>query len=396
MSFLVSVDLGQAQDYTAVAIIQQSEEGTPEYHVRYLERFPIGTPYPAIVEAIKTLLHRDPLWSWTPVVVDATGVGAPVIDLMKRDGLMPVPIKIHGGQTTTIDDDGAYRVPKRDLASCARVLLESRRLMIAADLLYAGKLIEEMQVFKSKISISGHDTYEAWRERDHDDLVLAVAMGCWYGEHHARVPVFKGFFSPERHVSPDRVVPEAGIPIVRGWRIQEPIAVVWFQIDREKRCRVLFEHPPDAALGLRATKARVLAVSNQLYPDFTVYDYGEEDPEECEGRVPAWQILQPEIALVTRSASLAENLEVARDWLSRLVHTIPAVQIDPRCPHLITALAGGYAFRRVHGQIAGEVERNAHAAIVDAWLGALSNPVATMTPAQRARLAGLRDFGPPD
>ncbi len=34
-----------------------------------------------------------------------------------------------------------------------------------------------------KINIStAHDSYEAWREGDHDDLVLAVAMACWAGE----------------------------------------------------------------------------------------------------------------------------------------------------------------------------------------------------------------------
>ena len=27
---------------------------------------------------------------------------------------------------------------------------------------------------------TGHDSYEAWRERDHDDLVLAVAFASWY------------------------------------------------------------------------------------------------------------------------------------------------------------------------------------------------------------------------
>ena len=32
------------------------------------------------------------------------------------------------------------------------------------------------------MSSAGNDTYEAWRESDHDDLVLAAAIACWYGE----------------------------------------------------------------------------------------------------------------------------------------------------------------------------------------------------------------------
>jgi hypothetical protein len=37
--------------------------------------------------------------------------------------------------------------------------------------------------FKLKINISTvHDSYEAWREGDYDDLVLSVALVCWVGE----------------------------------------------------------------------------------------------------------------------------------------------------------------------------------------------------------------------
>jgi hypothetical protein len=36
-----------------------------------------------------------------------------------------------------------------------------------------------------KVNIAtGLDSYEAWREEDHDDLVLAVAMACWCGERY--------------------------------------------------------------------------------------------------------------------------------------------------------------------------------------------------------------------
>ncbi len=62
--------------------------------------------------------------------------------------------------------------------------------------------------------------------------------------------------------------------------------------------------------------------------------------------------------------------------------------VHPRCTRLVTALGGGYAFRRLHGHITGEVEENAHAAIMEAFLGALATPVVTMTPGERARLMG--------
>ena len=33
-----------------------------------------------------------------------------------------------------------------------------------------------------KITLAANETFSAWRERDHDDLVLAVALASWVGE----------------------------------------------------------------------------------------------------------------------------------------------------------------------------------------------------------------------
>ena len=36
--------------------------------------------------------------------------------------------------------------------------------------------------------VTRHDTYEAWREGQHDDLVLSLALACWCGERKAPEP----------------------------------------------------------------------------------------------------------------------------------------------------------------------------------------------------------------
>ncbi len=65
------------------------------------------------------------------------------------------------------------------------MLLQNQRLKIAEGLPLADILTRELLAFRVKINLStGHDSYEAWRERDHDDLVLAVALACY--EHHSR------------------------------------------------------------------------------------------------------------------------------------------------------------------------------------------------------------------
>jgi hypothetical protein len=45
----------------------------------------------------------------------------------------------------------------------------------------ASALAEELAAFRVKITLAGNETFEAWRERDHDDLVLAVAMALYLG-----------------------------------------------------------------------------------------------------------------------------------------------------------------------------------------------------------------------
>jgi hypothetical protein len=45
-------------------------------------------------------------------------------------------------------------------------------------------LIKEFLAFRVKITAAANETFEAWRERDHDDMVLAVALACWLGESY--------------------------------------------------------------------------------------------------------------------------------------------------------------------------------------------------------------------
>jgi hypothetical protein len=66
-------------------------------------------------------------------------------------------------------------------------LMQNKQLKIAQEMPLAETLRKELLNFKVKINIAtGHDSYEAWREGDHDDLVLAVAMPCWCGERYLR------------------------------------------------------------------------------------------------------------------------------------------------------------------------------------------------------------------
>ena len=150
----------------------------PEYRVRYIERFPLGTPYPAIVDAVEDLLSDRTLLGRTRLVVDGTGVGVPVVNMFQLRGVPLLPIWITAGDAVS-SNGRILRVPKRDLVSVLQVLFQSRRLKIARDLPEAGVLFSELMNFSAKITTKANETYEAWREGQHDDLVLALALACW-------------------------------------------------------------------------------------------------------------------------------------------------------------------------------------------------------------------------
>lgn len=189
--YFAGLDLGQASDWTALTIAERwqvrSEEHTVRvYKVGHLERCR-HVPYPQIVGRVKALLAAPALKGHTTLVVDATGVGVPVCDMLRQAGIGApmVPVTITGGTETT-RRGVEYSTPKRDLVSALRVLLDARRLLIARELPEAETLTRELERFRVKVSLSGHDSYEAWREGDHDDLVLSCALAVWYAEQQRR------------------------------------------------------------------------------------------------------------------------------------------------------------------------------------------------------------------
>ncbi|MBF0588711.1 MAG: hypothetical protein HQL53_06250 [Magnetococcales bacterium] len=187
--FLVGLDLGQSQDYTALTIFERFYKESPyRYELRHFERFTLGMSYPKQVEKTASFLRHEALKGKSTLIVDGTGAGRPVVDMFRKAGLQ-TPIKaitITGGDSVT-EDGSDFRVPKRDLVSVLQVLLQSERLKVAAKVQGIDDLVQELLNFKAKISTSGHDSYEAWREGQHDDLVLSSAMACWYGEHKPRM-----------------------------------------------------------------------------------------------------------------------------------------------------------------------------------------------------------------
>jgi hypothetical protein len=203
----VGLDLGQARDYSALAVIERvdihnvlttfrfarSSPGSPPptdvryreslFDVRRLERLALGTAYPVIVRHVETLM-RDPRLVAPVLVIDKTGVGSPIADLFRERKMEMTSITITAGAGTTQIGGAGLGVPKRDLVYSLVALLQQGKLRIASRLRFAETLVQELLDFRVEISESGRDTYNA-REGTHDDLLLATALAAWKAHRDA-------------------------------------------------------------------------------------------------------------------------------------------------------------------------------------------------------------------
>ena len=94
--YYVGLDLGQKRDFSAIVAVDRQGTGLV---VRYAERMPLGTPYPRVVERVREIVRSSQLLGNCTLSVDATGVGAPVVDMLSaaRLGCELNAITITGG-----------------------------------------------------------------------------------------------------------------------------------------------------------------------------------------------------------------------------------------------------------------------------------------------------------
>lgn len=187
--YVSGLDLGQSADYSALVVVEQNlipdPDGAPgallnRFDVRHIHRWQLGTPYPAIIADLHLWFQIGVLHN-TTLTVDATGVGRPVVDMLRESRLAAdlCPYTITAGFK-----EGDGTVPKKDLVGAVQAALQTRRLRFAADLELTPLLEKELETFRVKVTPDRNETFAAWREKDHDDLVLALALAVWYGERY--------------------------------------------------------------------------------------------------------------------------------------------------------------------------------------------------------------------
>ena len=198
MDYCLSQDLGKVQDYHATILTEirmqtrsrtefsrkiykdgDSEVVFPHIHVVGADRSQIS--YDKLIQETKIRLADPRIIHNCWHVVDATGVGQAVIDLMRAERLDPVGIYITGGDRVSEKEYG-YTVPKNELIATFQMVLSRGLLKISNKIREDVKkqFIHEVKNFKEKTTKAGNVAFEAWKEEDHDDLIMSLMMNCWY------------------------------------------------------------------------------------------------------------------------------------------------------------------------------------------------------------------------
>ena len=191
-NLVVGMDLGKVSDHTAIAVVEhlwKIEEDRPPtdiYRIGFVHRWPLETPYEAIISDLGAIIEEGG-FRGAPIIFDASGIGRTVAKLLHDAHLrrelgdyMPQPIIITGAAKMVRN-----QVPLADLIAAVVAPMQTGRLKLAAGLPDGEALLRELLTFHTKTTPTGNLSYGSERQRDHDDLVMAVALAVWF--RHTRV-----------------------------------------------------------------------------------------------------------------------------------------------------------------------------------------------------------------
>ena len=187
---IVSLSLGNVAEPSAVVVIDPRTEfecrdvrnggrdWENSFDVIHLERFAAGRPIPTIVDRMSEIMSGERLTKNCHLLLDLTSTGAAPIRVFESRGLYPAT-SIDLANTAEEGQTGSStRVPLRDVIGVAQVVLQTNRLKVATELELASALVGDLQSFDPKAITRGLDL----RGGRNADLVLALAVGLWWGD----------------------------------------------------------------------------------------------------------------------------------------------------------------------------------------------------------------------
>jgi len=149
------VDFGKLQDYSVITVLRREGD---ILKLVYLYQFPLETPY---TQVIGHLVRAHQKLKFRKVFVDQTGVGEPVLEEIRNQGLINVE-----GLKFTVQT-------KEELLSNLKIAMEQNRLAIP----YHRQLCTQINEQQYAYSKSGHLQF-SHPTNSHDDMLWSLALSC--------------------------------------------------------------------------------------------------------------------------------------------------------------------------------------------------------------------------
>ena len=183
MAILIGVDVGQRTEPSAICAAEnpkRTTNGRSEYHfvVRYLERLPVGTPFPGVARRVGEIAAAA-AWKGNGSVklfVDATGLGQPIIDVIEAHVFGPTVLPVyftHGDRRE--GDWSEVKLGKAYLVARLQMLLQTDRLHLPRNE-ESETLARELLDYEIRVEEDANDRYGAFRVGTRDDLVTALGL----------------------------------------------------------------------------------------------------------------------------------------------------------------------------------------------------------------------------
>ena len=188
--YIVAADFGRDRDHSAFATnaVRLEDPGSYDYakliqptHVVLqlgsLRRIPLGTEYLEVVKQLRrTVTRLQSAAGWgaptvrVHVIVDAAGPGQVAIELIRAQQLDInfVPALLTAGIETGYSPSGKLTIPRREVITNLRYLLEVELIRVQRNLTHKAALEAEI----ASVRFDG-------RQSAHDDLVIAAGLAAY-------------------------------------------------------------------------------------------------------------------------------------------------------------------------------------------------------------------------
>jgi len=148
--FLMGLDIGKLNDYTVAYVVD-----IPTMSVVAMDRFS-GLDYTVLVPRVTNLFHS---FACQTIHTDASGVGEPVVDMLRREGCSVSPFKFTNQS-------------KAKIISGLAAEIEHKRVHFLKN---DEQLRKELNLYEGKVMAGGQIRYSA-PVGYHDDCVIALAL----------------------------------------------------------------------------------------------------------------------------------------------------------------------------------------------------------------------------